>query len=67
MKHMNLKKFAAPASLVAGLASTSAFANEEIEAAITAGQSNVTLVVGGIIGILAITFGLSFIRSLMSR
>lgn len=54
--------------LVAGsTAASSVLANEDITAAIAAGQSNVTLVVGGVIGVSALVFGIGLVTRLLGK
>lgn len=70
---MELKKRVTQAGVVGStlVASSAAFANAEITTAITdavtAGQSNYTLVVVGVIALAAIGFGLSAIVGAMRR
>ncbi|EGQ8243824.1 hypothetical protein ACT0LZ_004014 [Vibrio parahaemolyticus] len=63
MKKLNVKKIGAKAAVVTGalVTSASSFAADHsaaINAAVTEGQSNYTLVVVGLIGLAAIGFGL---------
>ncbi|GIU46744.1 hypothetical protein TUM4438_23460 [Shewanella sairae] len=63
---MNVLKKVALGSAVA-VASSSAFANADITAAITAGEANVALVVAGVIAVTALAFGLGMIKSWLGK
>jgi hypothetical protein len=63
MKKSVLKGLVLAGSVVA----TNAMANDDISAAITAGQANVSTVVAGVIGLAALGFGISMIVGFLRR
>lgn len=67
LKKFTATKVALVSTIVAFSGTASANITEQLTAAVTAGESNVTLAVGGIITISALLFGLGAIVSLMKR